>query len=103
VPTVSLKRFTPTRCPTCGLAQPKDPLPPPGADDAIDAYRRLRGRLAREEGVPPWRVFPNAALRALADARPTRSAQLASIAGFGPRRRENYGRAVLAIGRKLRA
>lgn len=101
--TVSLKRFEPTRCPTCGLPQPKDPLPPAGADEAVDAYRRLRARLAREEGVPPWRVWPNAAVRALAEARPTKGADLEAVPGLGPVRVEKYGRALLAVARKLKA
>ena len=79
----------------------------PGVADAPKAARewtpvgeRLRAwRLerAREDGVPPYVVFHDTVLHAIADAQPTSLGELSQIAGVGPAKLERYGDAVLAL------
>jgi ATP-dependent DNA helicase RecQ len=69
----------------------------PGPDDeAVDEQlferlRALRGRIAREAGVPAYVVFPDRTLRGLAASRPTTEAELLEVPGVGPARLERYG------------
>ena len=79
----------------------------PGVADAPKAARewspvgeRLRAwRLerAREDGVPPYVVFHDTVLHAIADAQPASLGELSQIAGVGPAKLERYGDAVLAL------
>lgn len=52
--------------------------------------RDLRRVIADEQGVPPYAVFPDATLRALAQQRPQSQAQFAHIPGVGNRKLEAY-------------
>jgi DNA helicase II / ATP-dependent DNA helicase PcrA len=65
-----------------------------------ELYERLREwRLgtATAQQVPAYVVFTDATLMALAERRPTSTAQLTDIAGIGPRKLGLYGEAVLAL------
>jgi ATP-dependent DNA helicase RecQ len=59
--------------------------------------RALRLQRAREMGVPPYIVFGDATLRAIAVARPASLADLDGITGIGAKKREAYGEALLAV------
>lgn len=61
----------------------------------MDALKRLRSRLAKDEEVPAYVIFPDRALREIARANPRTLAQLAQVRGVGPARLEKFGRAVL--------
>ncbi len=61
----------------------------------FDALRELRARLAKDEEVPAYVIFPDRALRGIAKANPASYAQLAQVSGVGPARLERYARAVL--------
>ena len=61
----------------------------------LDALKAMRARLAREEAVPAYVIFPDRALRGIAKARPESLAQLGQVHGVGPARLDRYGRAVL--------
>lgn len=61
----------------------------------LDALRAMRSRLAKQEEVPAYVIFPDRALREIARARPASLAQLADVHGVGPARLDRYGRAVL--------
>ena len=63
--------------------------------ERMDALRALRARLAKDEEVPAYVIFPDRALREMARARPESLAQLAEVHGVGPARLDKYGRAVL--------
>jgi DNA helicase II / ATP-dependent DNA helicase PcrA len=52
---------------------------------------------ARADGVPPYVVFHDTVLHAIADAQPTSLGELSQIAGVGPAKLERYGDAVLAL------
>lgn len=52
--------------------------------------RHLRKQLADEQGVPPYIIFTDATLRAMAQQRPQSSSQFAQITGVGSRKLEAY-------------
>ncbi|MBD2103694.1 DNA helicase RecQ [Leptolyngbya sp. FACHB-261] len=52
--------------------------------------RALRKRLADDLGVPPYGVFPDTSLRAMAQQRPDSQTQFAQIPGVGTRKLEAY-------------
>jgi ATP-dependent DNA helicase RecQ len=69
--------------------------------DRVDQLRALRSRLARDEEVPAYVIFPDRALREIARARPASLADLARVHGVGPARLDRYGREVLEVLRAL--
>jgi ATP-dependent DNA helicase RecQ len=60
-----------------------------------DALRDLRGRLAREQGVPAYVIFHDATLLAMLRERPRTRDALAAISGIGERKLARYGDAFL--------
>ena len=62
--------------------------------DRLKSWRRDR---ARADGVPPYVVFPDATLEAIATRRPSSRAQLAGVNGVGPIKLERYADDVLAV------
>jgi len=77
------------------------PAPPPAERrEWTPVGQRLRAwRLerAREDGVPPYVVFHDKVLHAIAAAQPTSLGELSEIAGVGPAKLERYGVDVLAL------
>jgi DNA helicase-2/ATP-dependent DNA helicase PcrA len=70
------------------------------ADYDEELYERLRtwrGALAKEQKLPPYVVFTDATLTAVAETQPTSEAQLAEIPGVGPRKLTLYGESLLAL------
>ena len=66
-----------------------------------DSLRDLRGRIAREQGVPAYVIFHDATLLAMLRERPQTLDDLASISGVGERKLARYGEAFLeALGGK---
>jgi ATP-dependent DNA helicase RecQ len=63
----------------------------------VDQLRALRSRLAKDEEVPAYVIFPDRALREIARARPGSLEELAGVHGVGPARLDRYGRAVLEV------
>jgi ATP-dependent DNA helicase RecQ len=61
----------------------------------LDALKAVRGRLAKEEGVPAYVVFPDRSLREMVKARPRTLTALARVHGVGPSRLERYGQEFL--------
>ena len=70
-----------------------------GAGDAalLGELKALRGRIAREEKVPAYVVFPDRTLAEMAVRRPASLAALEDVRGVGPARREKYGKRFLDI------
>ncbi|WP_406567999.1 HRDC domain-containing protein [Dactylosporangium fulvum] len=56
-----------------------------------------RARLAGVQKVPPFVIFTDVTLAAIAERRPARREELAVIAGIGPRKLGLYGDDVLAL------
>jgi ATP-dependent DNA helicase RecQ len=70
----------------------------PAADTPLfDALRGVRRQLASAAGVPPYVIFHDATLRAMAAERPKTPDALARISGVGARKLEAYGDAFLAV------
>ncbi|MFL5428988.1 MAG: RecQ family ATP-dependent DNA helicase [Myxococcales bacterium] len=64
--------------------------------EAFEALRSLRTRIAREDRVPPYVVFHDATLRALAQALPTDESTFLAVKGAGPGRWQKYGERVVS-------
>jgi ATP-dependent DNA helicase RecQ len=79
-----------------------------GAEEALDpsgrqlfeALRRHRLEVARAEGVPPYVVATDRALRDIATLRPASVAELARAHGIGPAKVTRYGAGLLAVIRR---
>ena len=71
---------------------------PPRYDPALfDALREWRSAVASEARIPPYVVFTDATLEAIADRTPTDEKELATIAGVGSVKLDKYGAEVLAL------
>jgi ATP-dependent DNA helicase RecQ len=66
------------------------------AEGLFQQLRALRKRLADEQGVPPYVIFPDTSLRAMAQQRPPTQAQFARIPGVGSKKLAAYGTIFLA-------
>ncbi|HIK15702.1 MAG TPA: DNA helicase RecQ [Leptolyngbyaceae cyanobacterium M33_DOE_097] len=56
-----------------------------------ERLQQLRKRLADEQSVPPYVVFPNISLREMAQKQPQTTAEFAGITGVGSRKLSQYG------------
>jgi ATP-dependent DNA helicase UvrD/PcrA len=71
-----------------------------GAQTWTPAGERLRAwRLerARQDGVPPYVIFHDSVLHAIADTAPRSLGELSQVAGVGPAKLDRYGNAVLSV------
>jgi superfamily II DNA helicase RecQ len=68
--------------------------PAAGLYHALASWRRAR---AETEAVPPFHVFHNRVLDAIARARPRSHEELAAIPGIGPTKLDRYGDEVLEV------
>ncbi|HWA22891.1 MAG TPA: DNA helicase RecQ [Caulobacterales bacterium] len=72
-----------------------------GLDDAQnDLFERLRQwrlSVAKQEGVPPYVIFSNATLTAIAEANPKTLRDLSGISGIGEKKLARYGESVLSL------
>ena len=69
----------------------------------FDALRALRSELARELSLPPYMIFHDATLRAIAEQRPASLDALARVGGVGAAKLERYGEQVLSVLREAEA
>jgi len=69
----------------------------PVGDVLFDALRALRRELAQNAGVPPYVVFHDSTLRAMAAHRPTTLSALGEIDGIGARKLEAFGEDFLTV------
>ena len=86
---------------------PENPPPPPGSvgssplsaeeSELYEALRQWRRQMAKTEVLPDYVIASNKDLDELARSRPATLAQLLAVKGFGPKRVENYGEALLAV------
>jgi len=77
--------------------------PEMAGDPLFEALRAKRREIAAERAVPPYVVFHDSVLRAMASDRPTTITALSEISGVGAAKREAYGEAFLAVIRKAMA
>ena len=68
------------------------------ADQALfDALRARRRELAADQGVPPYVIFHDASLVAMAERRPRSLEEFAAIPGVGATKLERYGETFLEV------
>lgn len=72
-----------------------------GDDELFQALRDLRKQIARDAGVPPYVVFGDATLLAMASNRPLTPEDLLTISGVGKQKLGSYGPLFLAEIRKF--
>jgi ATP-dependent DNA helicase RecQ len=80
-------------------AAPAALAPASGDERLFERLRAARAELARAQGVPPYVVFHDSTLRAVAAARPRSLAELAALPGVGEKKLERYGETILALTR----
>jgi len=75
-----------------------DPSPGSGAPEEalFQALRALRRTMAEERGIPPYLIFSDASLRAMARARPTSEQAFLAVKGVGQRKLQELGPRFLA-------
>ncbi len=69
----------------------------PKALALFDALRSERARIAKEQGVPPYVVFHDTTLRAMAVEPPASLADMRRLPGMGDAKLRRYGEAFLAV------
>ena len=69
----------------------------PAHQALFDALRARRRELAVEQGVPPYVIFHDASLVAMAERRPRSPGEFATIPGVGATKLERYGETFLAV------
>ena len=62
-----------------------------------ERLRERRRRLAQTQGVPPYVIFHDTTLRAMAASRPRNLAEFAALPGVGQRKLERYGEGFLEV------
>ena len=87
IPTITI----PGLPPTTGIEDP----------ELFEALRSLRMTCAEEEGFPPYIVFSDKVLHALATIKPTSLEQFGSISGIGEYKKQKYGERFINMIRKF--
>ncbi len=67
------------------------------AHGVFDDLRAERARIAKAQGVPPYVVFHDSTLRAMAEARPATLDEMANLPGIGKAKLERYGESFLVV------
>jgi ATP-dependent DNA helicase RecQ len=76
-------------------SQPALPMEPPADPDLIEYLRDWRRAAAKRQGVPAFMVMHDSSLEDLARKRPGSLAALHNVSGFGERKVEAFGKAIL--------
>lgn len=71
--------------------------------ELFEELRALRKAIADEDGIPPYIVFSDKALRGMADARPHNEEEFLAISGVGAAKLEHYGAQFMAAIRQFEA
>lgn len=87
------KVLVPTR--TAPEVKPAASAEPDFDASLFGRLRRLRTRLAQEQGIPPYLVFTDATLREMAHLAPVNMAEFLQVSGVGKFKAEKYGAAFL--------
>ncbi|MBU4231266.1 MAG: DNA helicase RecQ [Proteobacteria bacterium] len=74
------------------LSQPSDAVETEYARDLFEQLRRLRKELADEQGIPPFVVFGDLALRQMAVYLPQSEENFSRISGVGQEKLKRYGK-----------
>jgi ATP-dependent DNA helicase RecQ len=94
---VTLRRDRPRRAAEVRRSLQRSIELPDGAQALFDALRAERSRLAKAQGVPPYVVFQDVSLRAMATERPQTLDDMIGMPGVGQAKLERYGAIFLAV------
>jgi ATP-dependent DNA helicase RecQ len=94
---VTLRRDRPRKATETRRALQNAVALPPAAQTLFEALRTERAALAKSQGVPPYVVFHDTTLRAMATERPQTMAELGTISGVGESKLKRYGAEFLAV------
>ena len=68
-----------------------------GATSLFEGLRKARAAIAKEQGVPPYVVFHDTTLRAMAEKRPGTLEAMAGVPGVGKAKLDRYGKHFLKV------
>jgi ATP-dependent DNA helicase PIF1 len=71
-------------------------LPPPDPE-LYERLREWRYKLAQEKGVAPFIIAHDKHLKAVAGLKPKTASELLDVPGFGPKKVEDYGEAIVGL------
>jgi ATP-dependent DNA helicase RecQ len=92
------RSLTIAELPGSSQKQPSRTLMGDGVNEALfDQLRNLRKRLAQQSGVPPYVIFHDATLRAMATSCPTSLEEFAAIGGVGQNKLAKYGASFIDV------
>ncbi len=94
---ITLRRDRPRRATETRRALQSAIQLPADAQPLFDALRAERAAIAKSQGVPPYVVFHDTTLRAMALERPKTLAELGTIPGIGESKLKRYGAEFLAV------
>ena len=77
--------------------KPATELLDPQDEELFNALRALRAGIAKEHGIPPYVIFHDTTLIALATHKPLGYDDLTSISGIGQTKQERYGAAFIGV------
>jgi ATP-dependent DNA helicase RecQ len=95
--TVMLRKDQPVRASETRRSLRKAVELPDHAMGLFEALRTERNRLAKEQGVPPYVIFHDSTLRAMAMAKPRSLSDMEELPGMGTTKLDRYGRAFLKV------
>ena len=99
--TVILRKDRPKKSIEVRRALDRAATVPPHALPLFEALREERTRLAKAQGVPPYVIFHDATLRAMALAVPKHPHDMLNLPGVGQAKLDRYGEAFLAVVRQV--
>lgn len=94
---ITLRRDRPRRAAEVRRSLQRAVELPAEAQALFDALRAERARLAKSQGVPPYVVFQDVSLRAMATERPQTLDHLIGMPGVGQAKLERYGAIFLKV------
>ena len=95
--TVTLRKDRPKKSIEVRRALARAATVPDHALPLFEALREERTRIAKAQGVPPYVIFHDATLRAMALAKPTHPHDMLNLPGVGQAKLDRYGEAFLAV------
>ena len=68
-----------------------------GDDELFEALKAKRREIAISHGVPPYVIFHDTTLKAIAQAKPSTLAEFSRLPGVGEKKLESYGKVFIEV------